>query len=283
MSDLSRKIAIAVAPAARHADEKAERYGTEDVFYSVMTPEEIATDVIECAKEGATVIHMHVRDENGHLTNDLTQFKRTIALVKAQQDVIIEGSTGGVSDLTAEERASVLSLPDLEISAINMGSVNLGEAAFINEPEDIRMLAIMMRDHGVVPIMECFELGMLETVDVLVAEGIIRPPYVYGIPLGFAGTQPARVANLQAMVGLLPKDAVWYYQQHGMKDLSMIAASVAAGAKIVRVGYEDSIYYAPGRAGKSNAELVRKVAELIRLIGYEIATPDEARQLIGLK
>ncbi len=282
MDDLARKIAIAVAPAARHADEKSERRG-EEGFYSVMTPEEIAEDVIECAKEGATVIHMHVRDENGHLTNDLTQFKRTIELIKAEQDVIIEGSTGGVSDLTTEERASVLSLPDIELSAINMGSVNLGEAAFINEPDDIRALAIMMAERDVVPVMECFEPGMLETAKIMIEEGIIKAPYIYGIPLGFAGTQPARTANLQAMLDLMPKDVVWYYQQHGMKDLSMIAASVAAGAKIVRVGYEDSIYYAPGKAGKSNAELVRKVGELIRLIGYEIATPDEARQIIGLK
>lgn len=282
MAELSRKVVIAVAPAARHGDEHAESSG-ETVFRSVMTPEEIAGDVIACARHGASVVHMHVRDAEGRLTNDLTEFKRTVELIKAGTDVIIEGSTGGVSDLDASERSGVLKLPEVEISAINMGSTNLGEAAFINEPEDIRYWARMMMERGIVPVMECFEPGMLETVDVLAREGILRQPYIYGVVLGFAGTQPARVANLQLMAGLLPKNAVWYYQQHGMKDLSMIAASIAAGARIVRVGFEDSIYYAPGKAGSTNCELVEKAADVIRGIGYEIATAAEAREIMGLR
>ena len=283
MLDLSRKVIIAIAPAARHGDEKAERHGTDEVFLSVMSPEEIAGDVIECAREGASIVHMHVRDKNGHLTEDLTEFSRTVAMIKEKCDVIVEGSTGGVSELSAQERSGVLNLPDVEVAALNMGSVNLGEAAFVNEPADICMWAKMMLERKVMPIMECFEPGMLETVAVLTEEQVLRKPYVYGICLGFAGTQPARTVNLQHMANLMPKDAVWYYQQHGMKDLSIMAAAIAAGAKIVRVGFEDSITYAPGKSGKTNAELVKKIAELIRMIGFEVATTAQAREIIGLR
>ena len=282
MSNMKRKIAIAVAPAARHKDEKSEHRGTKEECLSVMTPEEIAGDVIECYKNGAAIVHMHVRDENGHLTNDITQFKRTISLIKDKCDILIEGSTGGVSELSVEERGFVISLPEVEISAINMGSVNLGEAAFVNEPEDIRIWAKMMQDYNVVPVVQCFEPGMLETVRVLKEEGVLKLPIIYGIPMGFVGSQPSCSVNMQYMVNLMPDNAVWYFQQHGMRDLSMLAAAVAAGAKIIRVGFEDSIFYAPGKTAKTNAELVEKIAEVVRLIGYEVATADEVREFIGL-
>lgn len=283
MVKLHRKVVIAVAPAARHGDEKSERKGAEQTFLSVMTPDEIARDVIECSKNGATLIHMHVRDEKGHLTDNLTQFVHTISMITEKCDVIIEGSTGGVSELTAEERGGVLNIPEVQVAAINMGSVNLGEAAFVNKPEDIRLWLKMMVDRKVVPIMECFEPGMLQTVNNLLEEGVLKPPYVYGIPMGFAGSQPARTANMQLMADIMPNDAVWYYQQHGMMDLAMIASAIVAGAKVVRVGFEDSIYYAPEKHAKSNAELVEKLAQLIHMIGYEVATPEEARKILQVQ
>lgn len=283
MKRFDKKVVIAVAPAARHGDEKAERIGGNEPVISVMTPEEIANDVINCAKNGASIIHMHVRDENGHLTDDLTHFRKTLEMIKDKCDVIIEGSTGGVSELNAEQRGGVLNVEDLELAALNMGSVNLGGAAFVNEPDDIAMWASLIVEKGKLPILECFEPGMIQNVENLLDENVLRQPVIYGIPMGFDGTQPAKVVNMQGMVNVMPRDAIWYYQQHGMKDLSMIAAAVAAGAKIIRVGFEDSFYYAPGKMAGSNAELVKKAAEVIRAIGYEIATVDEAREMIGLK
>lgn len=283
MKKLDKKVIIAVAPAARHGDEKAERIGGNEPVISVMTPEEIAQDVINCAKYGASIIHMHVRDAKGHLTDDLTEFRRTLAMIKESCDVIIEGSTGGVSELNAEQRGGVLNVEDLELAALNMGSVNLGGAAFVNEPDDIAMWASLIMEKGKLPILECFEPGMIQNVENLLNENVLRNPVIYGIPMGFDGTQPAKVVNLQGMLNVMPRDGVWYYQQHGMRDLSMIAAAVAAGAQIVRVGFEDSFYYAPGKMAGSNAELVKKAAEVITSIGYEIATVDEAREMIGLK
>jgi len=283
MKKFDKKVIIAVAPAARHGDEKAERIGGSEPVVSVMTPEEIASDVIECSKRGASVIHMHVRDEHGHLTDDLTEFRRTLAMIKESCDVIVEGSTGGVSELNAEQRGGVLNVEELELAALNMGSTNLGGAAFVNQPADIEMWASLIVEKGKLPILNCFEPGMVQNAENLLNENVLRDPVIYGVPMGFDGTQPARVANLQGMLNVMPRDATWYYQQHGMQDLSMIAAAVAAGARIVRVGFEDSFLYAPGKMARSNAELVKKAAEVIAAIGYEIATVEEAREIIGLK
>lgn len=284
MNDLSRKVIISVAPAARHTDEKAAVKGeAPQVVASVMTPEEIARDVIACAENGASFVHMHVRDAEGHLTNDITEFSRTIRMIKAGCSVIIEGSTGGVGELTAEERCGALRDPDVDVACVNMGSVNLGEGVFTNSLEEIRFWCSAIKKRRAIPVLQCFEPGMIATAERMREDGYIEDPAIYGIPMGFAGSQPAAVANMQLLTGLLPRGAVWYYQQHGMEDLSMIAAAVAAGAKIVRVGFEDSLYYAPGKRASSNAELVARCAEVIRTIGYEPAAYEEACRIIGLK
>ncbi|MCI8513633.1 MAG: 3-keto-5-aminohexanoate cleavage protein [Lachnospiraceae bacterium] len=284
MSDLSRKIIISVAPAARHIDEKAAVKGeAAQVVASVMTPEEIAGDVIACAKNGATLVHMHVRDAQGHLTDDIGEFSRTIRMIRSGCSVIIEGSTGGVGELNAEERSGALKDPQVDVACVNMGSVNLGEGVFANSLEEIRLWCAAVKKRRAVAILQCFEPGMIATVERMQKDGYIDDPKIYGIPMGFAGSQPAAVANMQLLVGLLPKNAVWYYQQHGMEDLSMIAAAAAAGAKIVRVGFEDSLFYAPGKRASSNAELVARCADVIRSIGYEPATYEEACRIIGLK
>ncbi len=285
MKNLDRKVIISVAPAARHADEKAEVLGhSEGVIASVMTPDEIATDVIECAKRGATLVHLHVRDAEGHLTNDLTDFSHTLSMIKEGCDIIIEGSTGGVGELSAEERTGALREPNVDVACVNMGSVNLSEGVFCNSLEDIRFWCAAMRDRNIIGIYQCFEPGMIATVELMEADGFIgKGPKIYGIPMGFVGSQPARTANMQLLVDRLPAGAVWYYQQHGMQDLSMIAAAVTAGAKIVRVGFEDSLYYAPGKIAKTNYELVEECAKVIRAIGYEVATYEEACEIFGLR
>lgn len=282
MNKFDRKVIIALAPAARSAAEKSERGGQEQVI-SVMTPEEIANDVIESVKNGASVIHMHVRDKEGKLTEDLTEFRRTVGIIKNHCDPIIEGSTGGVSELEAGQRGGVLNVEELELAALTVGSVNIGGAAFVNRPEDIDYWAKLIEEKGKLPVLECFEPGMINMVDIMLEEGSFKDGLIYGIPMGFEGSQPASTPYMQRMIDLLPKGAAWYYQQHGMRDLSMLAAAVAAGAKIIRVGFEDSFYYAPGCMADSNAMLVKKAAEMISSIGYQVATPEEAREMLGLK
>ena len=279
MNDLSRKIILSVAPAARHKAE-AGKLLKKDPGFSVMTPEEIASDVISCAKEGAAIVHLHVRDKDGKLTPDLTEFKRTIKLIKDETDIILEVSTGGVSDMNTAERGAALSIPGLELAALNMGSVNINGLAFMNSPSEIRELCKQIRECNIIPLLEIFEPGMVENVNALLSENLLKAPYLYGICLGFEGTQPARTINLQHMANLMPRNAVWYYQEHGMRDLTMCAAAIAAGAKIVRVGFEDSPYYAPGKFAHSNTELVIRLVELIKVLGFETASAEEARKII---
>jgi 3-keto-5-aminohexanoate cleavage enzyme len=287
-SDLARKIVVSVAPAARHKSEAGLKSGaraTSDhsaLDVSVMTPEEIAADVINCAKEGATLVHLHIRDKDGKLCSDVTEFTRTIKLIQNKIDIIIEGSTGGVSDMNTHERGVVLDIPELELAALNMGSVNINGLAFVNAPADIRILCKEILKKNIVPILEIFEPGMVENVNALICEGVLKPPYIFGICFGFEGTQPARTINLQHMVNLIPKDAVWYYQEHGMHNLAMCAAAIAAGARIVRVGFEDSVWYNYEKCAQTNVEIVNHLVKLIKALGFEVASVEEARKIIGI-
>jgi 3-keto-5-aminohexanoate cleavage enzyme len=124
---------------------------------------------------------------------------------------------------------------------------------------------------------------MLTAVARLVEEEVIKPPFTYGFPLGFHYALPATPHSLFFLTASLPVPAPWGVVHEGMQDFSLLATAVAMGAAAVRVGFEDSVYYAPGKAAATNAELVEKIVALIHQIGYEVATPTEARELLGLK
>jgi 3-keto-5-aminohexanoate cleavage enzyme len=272
--DCMRKIIISVAPVALDISEKIE---------SVLSPEEIANDVVASYNNGASIVHLHVRDKYGRPTNELGEFIRTLDLIRKECDIIIQGSTGGVSDLSLEERCVSLNDDRVEMGSLNMGSVNLGESGYINTLSDIRFWAKRMEEKGIVPELEIFEPGMINNVMLLAEEGVLKPPFTFGFCNGFKGTMSANTRNLQFLAESIPRDSQWGYVQHGMKDLSLLAAAIAMGASIVRVGFEDSIYYAPEKVGKTNAVLVEKIATLIKDMGFEVATVAEAREMLGLK
>jgi len=139
-----------------------------------------------------------------------------------------------------------------------------------------------MEETNVIPELEIFEAGMLTAVAKLVEEKVLRPPFAYGFPLGFDYALPANPHSLFFLTSSLPVPAPWGVVHEGMQDLSVLAAAIAMGAAAVRVGFEDSVYYAPGKAAATNVKLVEKIVALIRQIGFEIATPAEARELLGL-
>ena len=132
------------------------------------------------------------------------------------------------------------------------------------------------------PIIEVFDIGQIRTVNELIDEGVLEPPFNIGLPMGYYGSARACVEDLVHMHSLMPVQASFGIAHNDMKDFKMLAASIAAGASGVRVGYEDSIFYAPGEKGKTNVVLVEKVAEMIRALGCEIMSIDEARELMGL-
>jgi 3-keto-5-aminohexanoate cleavage enzyme len=270
----NRKIIVAVAPVGKNIEPPS---------MNPLTPEEVAREVVACTRVGASFVHLHVRDDQGNQTEDLSQFSRTLDLIRKSSDIIIQGSTGGLSQLSLEERCVALNDPRVEVASLNMGSVNFGEDVYINRLPDIRYWARRMEETNVIPELEIFEAGMLTAVTKLLEEKVLKPPLAFGFCLGFHWALPADPNSLFFLKSSLAEGAPWGIVHESMQDFSLLATAVGMGAAAIRVGFEDSVYYAPGKAAATNVELVEKIVSLIHQIGYEVATPVEARKLLGLK
>ncbi len=269
----NRKIIVAVAPVGKDIEPPS---------INPLTPEEVAQEVIECTRAGASFVHLHVRDDKGNQTGDLTHFSHSLDLIRESSDIIIQGSTGGMSELSLEERCVALNDPRVEVASLNMGSVNFSEDVYINRLPDIRYWARRMEETHVIPELEIFEAGMLTAVAKLLAEKALKPPFAFGFCLGFHWALPADPNSLFFLKSSLTERAPWGVVHESMQDFSLLATAVGMGATAIRVGFEDSVYYAPGRAAATNVELVEKIVSLIHQIGYEVASPEEARKLLGI-
>lgn len=269
-----RKIIVAVAPVGRAVESPA---------INPLSPEEVAKEVIDCTRSGAAMVHLHVRDSRGEQTEDIRDFSKTLDLIRESSDIIIQGSTGGLSSLTLEERCVSVTDPRVEVGSLNMGSVNFGEEVYINRLPDIRYWADRMARYNVVPEMEIFEAGMVAASQMLIKEGAIKPPFYYNFALGAHWAAPADPRSLFYLLSLLPAGIPWSVVHDGMQDFALLATAIGLGASAVRVGFEDSAQYAPGKIATTNVALVEKIASLIHRIGYETATPDEARDILGVK
>lgn len=264
-----RKIIVSVAPVGRNISRPS---------INPVTPEDIAQDVIACDRAGASMVHLHVRDREGNQTEDLSEFARTLDLIRKGSNIIIQGSTGGLSSLSLEDRCVSINDPRVEVASLNMGSVNFGEDVYINTLPDIRFWARRMKETDVIPELEIFEGGMISNVRTLLREGALSPPFYYNFCMGFHGALPADPDGLFFLKSMLRRGTLWGVVHEDMNDLSLLATAIGMGASIVRVGFEDSVYYAPGKAAKTNRELLEKVVFLIHGMGFEAATPEEARK-----
>ncbi len=270
---MQEKVIVVVAPV-----------GADIVPPSVnpLTPEDVAAEVVACARAGAAMVHLHVRDEAGAATGGLSAFARTLDLIRASSDIVIQGSTGGLSTLSPAERCVALEDLRVEVATLNMGSVNFGEDVYINRMPDIRYWAQRMAAGRVVPELEIFESGMLAAARRLMDEGVLQPPCYANLPLGAHWALPADPRSILFITSLLPDGMRWSVVHDGMLDLSLLAVAIGMGASAVRVGFEDSVWYAAGRAARTNAELVAQVVGLIKAMGGAVATPEEARQRLGV-
>ncbi len=269
----SRKVIVGLAPVGTDLPEGVQ---------NPLSPVEVAEQVTACAEAEAGMVHLHVRDSRGVQTADITEFSRTLDLIREKSDIIIQGSTGGVSDLSLEERCTALNDPRVEMASLNMGSANFDEGVYINTLPDIRYWANRMKETCVVPELEVFEAGMVNNVKILCDEGVISKPLIFNFCLGFKGALPATADNIHFLKSIIPVDAPWGFVHHGMSDLSLLATAMGMGASIVRVGFEDSVYLSPGEMAVKNVDLVKNVVSLIHQMGLETATPSEARDLLGM-
>jgi 3-keto-5-aminohexanoate cleavage enzyme len=270
----SQKIIVSVAPVGKDISKPSS---------NPFAPDEVAHEVIQCGRAGASMVHLHVRDREGYPTEDLTAFSRTLDLIRQESDIILQGSTGGLTTLSLEERCVCLNDPRVEVASLNMGSVNFGETVYINTLPDIRFWASRMREADVIPELEIFEAGMIQVAQKLVEEDTLSPPFGYNFCLGVHWAIPADPRSLGFLKSLLPEGARWGVLHDKMNDLSLLAMALGTGASVARVGFEDSVYYAPGQPAKTNVELVEKLVALIRSIGFEPATPEEARRALKVK
>ena len=270
----SRKIVVAVAPTGKKIEPPS---------INPLTPEEVASQVIACEKAGASMVHMHVRDKLGEQTEDLTDFSATLDLIRKSSDIIIQGSTGGLTDLTLEQRCVALNDSRVEMASLNMGSINFGDDVYVNRMPDIRYWAGRMAEARVVPELEIFAAGMLPAYMKLVEEGVLKRPYSIGFCLGVDWALPADAETLFFMKTMLPEtDVPWGVIHARMHNFALLGTAIGLGATVVRVGFEDSPFFAPGQAVRTNVELVESVVALIHQIGYEVATCDEARKILAI-
>jgi len=250
-----------------------------------VTVEEIVADARRCADAGAAILHLHARDEEGRGTYRADIYGRILRGVReACPEVILCVSTSGRIHRKFEERSAVLELggPKPEMASLTLGSMNFAREESVNPPEMIRRLGGMMKERGIVPELEIFELGMAEFAAVLVKEGILGRALYANILLGSMGTLSASAMNLEMVVRALPAGTIWAGGGIGRFQFEVNCLAIAMGGH-VRVGLEDNLWMdREKREPASNVRLIERVVGVGRAMGRAIATPGEARQMIGL-
>ena len=267
------KLLVAVAPCI-------PPYVAVDVPGLDLSPEGIADEVVRAYNAGANVVHLHVWDEQGQPTTELDAFERTISFIKEQCDIVIEGSTGGVNELSPAER-SVSLQTGIEMASLNPGSINYDKGVYINSPDDINYWVQEIHRRGIKPDIAIFEVGMIANSLALAEKGWIEPPFLFSFVLGQQGALPATPKNLLFLSETIPSGSYWCVVGHGGHDLQMSALAMNMGGH-VRAGFEDNPYYRPGELAKSNAQLIERLVRLANEVGRNIATPTKAREMLRL-
>ena len=251
-----------------------------------VSPDEIARDVRRCRDAGASIVHLHARDAAGAPTYDADVYREILQRVRAAcPDVILCVSTSGRIFRQFEQRSAVLELedPKPEMASLTLGSMNFACTESVNSPEMIRALALKMRQRGILPELECFELGMAEYVHYLIKHDVLRSPLYCNILLGSLGTAGAGAFNLAAIVRALPPGTTWAAAGVGRFQLEVNALAIAMGGH-VRVGLEDNLWFDRDRRDPAtNARLIERIGQLGTILGRAIASPAEARAMIGLR
>lgn len=252
-----------------------------------VTPREQAEAAREALEAGASIIHLHVREDDGKPTQRVERFEESIRAIRAAAPgAIIQISTGGAIGESIENRAKPLALKP-EMASLNLGTMNFGDEVFFNHPKDIVGLASRMRTLNVMPELEVYEAGMLESAFRLAKLGVLREPLHFQFVLGVPGGMSGEPRNLVHLVSALEsrkgetESLHWGVAGVGRYQLPLAVQAMVMGGH-VRVGFEDNIFYNKGELAKSNAQLVSRIARIARELGREVATPAMAREMLGI-
>jgi 3-keto-5-aminohexanoate cleavage enzyme len=245
-----------------------------------VAPEEILQTAVLCRRAGASLIHIHARDQAGKPTLDPGVFEHTHRLIRDNTDLIVQISTGGRAGMDPQARAAATQLLRPEMSSLTTGSVNLGGLVYANPVEVVDLLAETMLQAGTKPEMEVFEAGMIANALALVDRGLAVQPLHFDFVLGNRGSLPATPKNLLFLSESIPSGSTWTVAGLGRWQLPMAVLAIVMGGH-VRVGLEDNLYYRKVELA-TNERLVSRVARLATEIGRPVATPAEARQILGL-
>jgi 3-keto-5-aminohexanoate cleavage enzyme len=250
--------------------------------YVPLQPEEIAEEVYACYQAGASIAHIHVRDDDGNPSMDYKKFEKTVKLIRERCDIVLNLTSSGGLGLDDEMRMKPFMELKPELASFDCGSMNWGHSTtFINSPPFLEELGQRMKENGVKPEIEIFDAGMVYNAEYYQRKNIIDSPSHYQFVLGAPGGMAATVDNLVFLKNLLPKDATWSAFGIGKMHLPIQYATLALGGHL-RVGMEDNVYYSKGVLAKSNVEFVDRAKRLVTEIGKELATPEEARKILGL-
>lgn len=256
----------------------------KDTPHIPYTPAEIAAEAVRCARAGAAMVHLHAREPDGRPSQAAALFGEAIGLIRAQCDVIIQTSTGGAVGMSVDERCGPLTLQGErkpEMASLTTGTVNFGEEVFFNPRPLVRDIARRIRAAGLKPELEIFDAGMIDEARYLHKEGLLDFPGHWDFVLGVPGGLGARPDALDYLRSLLPEGATWSCAAMGRFQLPMVELVSERGGH-ARVGLEDNIFLEKGVLARGSFELVERAAAIARSKGRPIATPAQARVLLGL-
>ncbi|HCO18265.1 3-keto-5-aminohexanoate cleavage protein [Gudongella oleilytica] len=245
------------------------------------TIEEIGREAEAAYKAGASIIHLHVREDDGTPTQSKERFKLAMDEIRRRcPDVIIQPSTGGAVGMTDEERLQPTELYP-EMATLDCGTLNFGgDEIFVNTETTIKNFGRIMIERDIKPEVEVFDKGMIDYAIRFQKQGFIKAPMHFDFVLGVQMSATAR--DLAFMVDSIPQGSTWTAAGIGRNQFPIAAMAIVMGGN-VRVGFEDNTYIEKGVLAKSNGEMVEKVVRLAKELGREIATPAEAREILGLK
>lgn len=255
-----------------------------------MTPQDIADDVYACWKAGAAVAHLHMRDDEGNGTMDTAKFEETVNLIHTKYpdcDIVLNLTTSG--DIHADDEIRVAHVKKLkpEMASYDCGSMNwLNSGLFLNTPKFLTDCGLLFQELGVKPEIEAFDPGMIGNAAYYIKKGVLKTPvhfqFCMGCANGIAGSMKNLIFMKETADELVGKgNYTWSCFGVGHSAMEMLYGAVALGGNI-RVGMEDNVMYAKGQLAESNVQFIERAVRVIKEYGKEVATPDEARQILGL-